>query len=74
MPVAITRGRPSDTHQAERTSGPSHRSELCPAEEVWQAALSANHLFHVLTSEGELVAVNPHQIVYIEAEDQARPA
>ncbi len=44
------------------------------AEEVWQAALSANHLFHVLTSERELVAVNPHQIVYIEAEDQARPA
>ncbi len=40
------------------------------AEEIWQAALSANHLFHVLTSDGELVAVNPHQVVYIEAETE----
>lgn len=60
-----------------RLNGPAAlriEASFARAEEVWQAALSANHLFHVLTSERELVAVNPHQIVYIEAEDQARPA
>ncbi len=45
------------------------------AEGIWQAALSANQVFHVRTHEGELVAVNPNQILYIErSEDESAAA